>query len=58
MQHSGYWEIYNGNEHIGDCYNIEEVEKAIAAGYQVYWCDYKQPLTGQSTCYTIHTSRH
>jgi hypothetical protein len=41
MHRNGHWEIYNGNEHIGDAYNIEEAKKAIAAGYQVLWRDCK-----------------
>lgn len=41
MHRDGYWKIYDGDKHIKDVYNIEEADKAVAAGYRVIWHDTK-----------------
>lgn len=37
MHCNGHWEVYDGDKHIKDVYNIEEADKAVDSGYRVIW---------------------
>jgi len=36
---SGYWEIWDKDQHIGNAHTRDEANQALLKGYQIYWRD-------------------